>query len=561
MRLSRLEMLGFKSFMGKTVLNFESGITAVLGPNGCGKSNIVDAIRWVLGEQSAKLLRGVKMENVIFDGTKRRPPMGFAEVTLTFTGASERLPVEWDEISIKRRVTRAGGSEYFLNNQPYRLHEIKDLLAGTGLGNHVYSIIELGMVKDILSEAGDKRRLLFEEASGIMRYKLRRKESLAKLGATEGDLTRLDDILDELGKSVRSLKYQVGRARSYQRLQDELKAAERQHAAEQLHAQWQRQRALRRDLESAGDAGRAQEGKLAALEASLSAAQAELLAQEEEYKRRRDALELATDAYRKREEELAVLDERVRAEERQAAQMEQEARMAAEAITRLEADRETLETERTELEAIAQRLETELAEADEAHAALDAQFAERRTLLTREKQLPNVAFRGVNEAYVASEGKHERISEPLVICGGDIDVDKFIVQTQGAGIRASHASLKIKAIAHQFALKFIKGDQSTDPREFNGLQIRCTGSQLVSNGSTSGGDPLSLAKLDELIDLPDEPGHQALCDAEQAWIVEAIRNDTDLSRHMSDAVQSLRICLAADESIRSGKTIFLGETK
>ena len=124
--------------------------------------------------------------------------MGVAEVTLSFTGASESLPVEYDEISITRRVTRAGGSEYFLNRQPYRLHEIRDLLAGTGLGNHVYSIIELGMVKDILAETGDKRRLLFEEASGVMRYKLRRKESLAKLTATEGYLTRLADILDEL---------------------------------------------------------------------------------------------------------------------------------------------------------------------------------------------------------------------------------------------------------------------------------------------------------------------------------------------------------------------------
>ncbi len=380
-------MLGFKSFMGKTALDFEQGITAVLGPNGCGKSNIVDAIRWVLGEQSAKLLRGTKMENVIFDGTKRRAPMGFAEVTLSFTGASESLPVEYDEISITRRVTRAGGSEYFLNRQPYRLHEIRDLLAGTGLGNHVYSIIELGMVKDILAESGDKRRLLFEEASGVMRYKLRRKESLAKLAATEGDLTRLADILDELGKSVRSLKVQVSRARSYQRVKEELTAAERQLAAAQLHGYWQRQRELRRRQEGVSDASRESEARVASLEAALAAQQLELVAREEEYKRRRDALDEATGAYRSREEELAVLDERARAEERQVAQLEQEARLAAEAIARLEIERRDLEAERSELEALAERLEGELAAAEADLGDLETRFGERRGLLTREKQL------------------------------------------------------------------------------------------------------------------------------------------------------------------------------
>ena len=152
MHLSKLEMHGFKSFMHKADLTFESGITAILGPNGCGKSNVVDALRWVLGEQSAKMLRGAKMENVIFDGTKKRPPMGVAEVSLTFTGASESLAVDWDELTLKRRVSRAGGSEYFLNNQPYRLHEIRDLLAGTGLGITVGTFIFtffIGTLKDV----------------------------------------------------------------------------------------------------------------------------------------------------------------------------------------------------------------------------------------------------------------------------------------------------------------------------------------------------------------------------------------------------------------------------
>lgn len=475
MRLSRLEMLGFKSFMGKTALDFEPGITAVLGPNGCGKSNIVDAIRWVLGEQSAKLLRGTKMENVIFDGTKRRAPMGLAEVTLTFTGANETLPVEWDEISITRRVTRAGGSEYFLNRQPYRLHEIRDLLAGTGLGNHVYSIIELGMVKDILAETGDKRRLLFEEASGIMRYKLRRKESLAKLTATEGDLTRLTDILDELGKSVRSLKVQVGRARSYQRVKEELTAAERQLAAEQLHAYWQRQRALFRERECASDAGRESEARLAGLEAGLAAEQLELVTREEEYKRRRDRLDEVTGAYRSREEELAVLEERARAEERQAALLEQEARLAAEVIERLESERRELTGERGELEALASRLESELATVEIEHRELDTSFGERRGVLTREKQLQLDFARQQAE----TSGELERLRERLAASArrqSELAAETAALDAQRAQHEAELVSLRQGEAAAAAALLALQGRQEelragAERDEFGRLEV------------------------------------------------------------------------------------------
>ncbi|MBN2171164.1 MAG: chromosome segregation protein SMC [Candidatus Krumholzibacteriota bacterium] len=387
MRLTRLEMLGFKSFMTKVELRFEEGITAVLGPNGCGKSNIVDALRWVLGAQSPKLLRGSKMENVIFDGTKNRAPMGFAEVAVTFSGASETLPVEWDEITIKRRVTRSGGSDYFLNGQPYRLHEIRDLLAGTGLGNHAYAVIERDMVEEVLSDAGEKRRLLFEEASGVMKYKLRRKESLSKLAATEADLTRLSDILEELGRSVRSLKYQMGRARSYQRLQHELHAAERHRAAVLLHGYWRQDRDLAQRLEGLGDAARAGEGRIARREEEAARRQAELLEREGEHQAARDRLETEALDYRKREEELAVLDEKARTEERQAENLAQDARAAADALERLAEERESLQAERSELAARREALATELASLERESRDAEARYQERRALLQREKQL------------------------------------------------------------------------------------------------------------------------------------------------------------------------------
>ncbi len=387
MHLSKLEMQGFKSFMHKTSLDFESGITAILGPNGCGKSNVVDALRWVLGEQSAKLLRGDKMENVIFDGTKKRPPMGVAEVALTFTGASETLAVDWDELTLKRRVTRAGGSEYFLNNQPYRLHEIRDLLAGTGLGNHAYAIIERNIVEEVVSESGDKRRILFEEASGIMRYKMRRKESLSKLKSTEGDLTRLDDILEELGKNVRSLKYQVGRARSYQRLQEEIKEGESHGAAVKLHAAWQQSRDLNKRLEGLGDESRSDETQMALIDEESARLQAEMLERESDYQNERGRLDERTAGYRKLEESLAVLDEKCRAEERRAEDLTREARMAAAALDRLAKERADLETERLELDSRGEQIAVALAESEKESGQAKGVYFEQREKLQHEKQL------------------------------------------------------------------------------------------------------------------------------------------------------------------------------
>ncbi|MCP4548874.1 MAG: chromosome segregation protein SMC [bacterium] len=413
MRLSKLELAGFKSFMNKATLEFGDGITAVLGPNGCGKSNIVDAMRWVLGEQSAKLLRGAKMENVIFDGTKKRAPMGFAEVAMTFSGASDRLSVDWEEITLKRRVTRGGGSEYYLNNQPYRLHEIRDMLAGTGLGNHVYSIIEQDMIKDVLAEAGDKRRLLFEEASGVLRYKLRRKDSLAKLKNTEGDLTRLDDILEELGKTVRSLKYQVSRARSYQRLQGELKEAEIFSATSRAHDLWIEDRKLEKSLAGLGDESQASDTKLAMLDDEIARRQAELVADETRYTEDRDVLERELDSYRKREEEMAVLDEKCRAEQRQAANLEQETRMAVEALERLTREREELEQERKDLEVACEVLAEELAAAEIEYGEVDSRFRLRRNLLGEEKQFQLDFARNRAEA----GGELERLSERLAQTG------------------------------------------------------------------------------------------------------------------------------------------------
>jgi len=223
--LSSLEIQGFKSFPERTKVEFASGITGVVGPNGCGKTNILDAIRWVLGEQRSSILRGSKMEDVIFSGTREYKPLGMAEVSLTVVNDKQVLPTEYSSITITRRLFRSGESEYLLNKVSCRLRDILDLFADTGMGSHAYSIIQLAQVEAILSDKADQRRMLFEEAAGITRYKSRKKAALRKLEATENDLLRLTDILAEVSTQVNSLGRQMKKAERYRTLQDRISNA------------------------------------------------------------------------------------------------------------------------------------------------------------------------------------------------------------------------------------------------------------------------------------------------------------------------------------------------
>lgn len=226
MYLSKLEILGFKSFAQKTLLRFNSGITAIVGPNGCGKTNIVDAIRWALGEQRPSLLRSDAMSDVIFNGTRARKPLGMSEVSLTIENNDGVLPTEFSEVTITRRVFRSNESEYLLNKTQCRLKDIVDLFMDTGMSANAYSVIELKMIELILSERTEERRKLFEEAAGVTKYKARRREALRKLQDVEQDLTRVNDIVKEIEKKVHQLERQAEKAKLYKQLADELRVKE-----------------------------------------------------------------------------------------------------------------------------------------------------------------------------------------------------------------------------------------------------------------------------------------------------------------------------------------------
>src|SRR5881275_1630638 len=233
--LKRLELVGFKSFADKTTFDFGDGLTAIVGPNGSGKSNLIDAVRWILGEQSAKSLRGGEMSDVIFNGSASRRSLGMAEVTLTFDNTRRTLASDAQEIQIARRVYRSGEGEYLINNQLCRLRDIKDLFLGSGAGADAYCIIEQGRVDVLLQASTQDRRLIFEEAAGISRFRAKKIETLRRLERVDQNLQRLKDIIDEVEKQLRSVKLQASKAQRYQEYSARLKELRVALGLEEFH--------------------------------------------------------------------------------------------------------------------------------------------------------------------------------------------------------------------------------------------------------------------------------------------------------------------------------------
>ena len=385
MRLTKLELNGFKSFADNTVMHYENGVTAIVGPNGCGKSNVSDAVRWVLGEQRARLLRGQKMEEVIFQGSTARRPVNIAEVSLHFDNSDGELPVAFREVVVTRRLSRSGESEYLLNRAPCRLRDISDLLRGTGLGADTGVVIEAKMIDALLSDRPDDRRELFEEAAGIGLYRDRRRSTERRLEETTGDLQRLDDLIAEVQSQVRSLTRQRKRAERYSELTSRRFTVEIALAAREM-ASW-------RD-------------ELARLESRVAELRTLIPRTEETVQQQEQARDAAHDARAAAEAQRAELSRLVAAQREQVQQLRGEMAVAEERQRNALVRRQRAEAEASQGQQLRQQLATDRVDATEERARFQAQLREadeRLQALRHQEESSRQAVTGARAAVEAAE--------------------------------------------------------------------------------------------------------------------------------------------------------------
>lgn len=390
MRLKKLYIHGFKSFADRVEMTFEHGVTGVVGPNGCGKSNISDAVRWVLGEQSARQLRGSRMEDVIFNGTEKRRRMAYCEVTLTFDNEDHSLPSDYTEVAVTRRVFRTGESEYLLNGTACRLKDVVDLFRDTGIGRDGYSIVGQGRVGEILSQKSEDRRQVFEEAAGIVKYKARKSEAEKRLDNTEQNLSRIADIISELESRLEPLRLQSEDARKYLAMREEQKGLDLNVFLIRSERYQEKIAELRLTAENMRETLAQNEREQQALNERRENVQNQLSEREEKAAELRESLQALIQEVEAQEGQANVLRERLAASRREQARVEDEKRAAEEGETGMRRRIETLEGEiAREGEAVAAReerqtaLDRALEEAEAAAARLETEAEDAKERVIR----------------------------------------------------------------------------------------------------------------------------------------------------------------------------------
>ncbi|HZV34305.1 MAG TPA: chromosome segregation protein SMC, partial [Verrucomicrobiae bacterium] len=472
MYLKNLTVLGFKSFANKTSLNFQPGVTAIVGPNGCGKSNVSDAIRWVLGEQSAKALRGGEMADVIFNGTDGRKPLGMAEVSLTIGGVDEEhlmaagVEVAYNEVTITRRVFRDGGSEYFINKTPCRLKDVQQLFMGTGVGRTSYSIMAQGNITQILSSKPEDRRMIFEEAAGITKFKAQKKESLRKLEYTEQNLLRVADLIREVKRQIGSLQRQAGKARRYKQLMMELQHLDTQLARHQfdvLQSEIAERNAaaekLREEIEACSATVLQREDEIAQLREQLSALEHQISEMQQrglELKSQIERQESRIQFNEERFNELSAQNTKALADIAQAEERQHAAQEELGVLTeRLAASQAALEQHRNALQAkreAVQAIEEELKRLQEAQRQAQSEtFAQSQQLararneinaLDLQKQGNVVRLEKLSAEKIQLEEERGQLEVRLTEFAANVEAQKLNAQTQRGTVEERQARLR-----------------------------------------------------------------------------------------------------------------------
>ncbi len=409
MFLSELELVGFKSFADKTTLKFTSGLTAIVGPNGCGKSNIVDAIRWVLGEQRVSVLRADAMQNVIFNGSRTRKPLSMAEVSVTFENSRNLLPTEYTEVRITRRLFRDGESQYLLNRSRCRYRDIQELLMDTGIGANAYSVIELGMIDAILSERHDERRKIFDEAAGVTRYKLRRRETQRRLDALQSDIARIQDLVTEVERSVRSLSRQAKKAERYEQLKQQVLQRLQWLLVHDYQRYHQQRQQLERQIEALQAEKQAGEEALVDQEIAIASLEETLHRAETELARARDQLGQLRSQRQSLEKDLLVTTERIAALQRSQEQLEAEKKRIHQRLQSLTEELQQVQQQCEQLEAAVQQKQQQVDAANAAAVQQRLQLDQQRREVEQLRQQQLELLEYLNKLQAEQEREKTRL--------------------------------------------------------------------------------------------------------------------------------------------------------
>ncbi|MEX2590646.1 MAG: chromosome segregation protein SMC, partial [Chitinophagales bacterium] len=430
MRLTKLEIKGFKSFADKTTINFNQNITGVVGPNGSGKSNVVDAMRWVLGEQRSSQLRSEKMDNLIFNGSKMRKSAGLAEVSLSFENTKNIIATEFKEVTVTRKLFRTGDSEYRINDVPCRLKDISNLFLDTGISSDSYAIIELKMIDEILHDRDNSRRKLFEQAAGVSKYKQRKKETLAKLKATDQDLDRVEDLLFEISNNLKTLESQARKAMRYNKIKEEYKELSLELAKMQISELVKSFKTLKKQLEEQEDLKKQQAAIIDTLEAAIEKQKVEVLEAEknlsdrqktinstiQEINRQENDKNLATEKIRFNKERIEKIKLQLADQERKFKEIETQ---LAEALIKLEKQQKGISEESDKKEKLEKKLNQIKQENEALQKELNDKQIQRQTLektisgMEKNAAVNSNQMQNLEKTIAQNKEEHEKRKEQL----------------------------------------------------------------------------------------------------------------------------------------------------